>query len=49
MDLGHWEGIGQSRIVVQEIIKELDPEGTELHKSCSFKRGQHHNSGPKYA
>ena len=36
-------------IVVQEIIRELAPEGTELHKSCCLKRRQYHNPGPKYA
>ena len=43
------EGLRVPRIVVQEIIRELDPEGTELRKSHSLKRRQYHNPGPNYA
>ena len=43
------EGFRVPRIVVQEIIRELDPEGTELRQSRCLKRRQHHNPGPNYA
>ena len=43
------EGLRVPRIVVQEIIRELDPEGTELRKSHCLKRRQYHNPGPNYA
>lgn len=43
------EGFRVPRIVVQEIIRELDPEGTELRKSRCLKRRQYHNPGPNYA
>ena len=39
-------GFRVPRILVQEIIRELDPEGTELHKSHCLKRRQYHNPGP---
>ena len=43
------EGFRVPKIVVQEIIRELDPEGTELRKSRCLKRRQYHNPGPNYA
>ena len=43
------EGIKVPRIVVQEIVKELDPEGTELRKSHCLKRRQYYNPGPNYS
>lgn len=43
------EGVRVPRIVVQEIIRELDPEGTELRKRHCLKRRQYHNPGPNYA
>ena len=43
------EGFRVPRIVVQEIIRELDPEGTGLRKSRCIKRRQYHNPGPNYA
>ena len=43
------EGLRVSRIVVQEFVKELDPEGSELRKSHCLKRRQYHNPGPNYA
>ena len=43
------EGLRVPRIVVLEIIRELDPEGTELRKSHCLKRRQYHNPGPNYA
>ena len=32
------EGFRVPRILVQEIIRELDPEGTELHKVTLLKK-----------
>ena len=43
------EGIKVPRIVVQEIVKELDPEGTELRKSHCLKRREYYNPGPNYS
>ena len=43
------EGFRVPRIVVQEIVRELDPEGTELCKSRCLKRRQYHNPGLNYA
>ena len=43
------EGLRVPRIVVQEIIRELDPEVTELRKSHCLKGRQYHNPGPNYA
>ena len=37
------------RIVVQEILREIDPEGTEMRKSHRLKRRTYHNQGPNYA
>ncbi|CAB4016136.1 Hypothetical predicted protein [Paramuricea clavata] len=43
------EGLRVPRIVVQDILKELDPEGTEWRKAHRFKRREYHNPGPNYA
>lgn len=43
------EGLRVPRIVVQDILKELDPEGTELRKAHRLKRREYHNPGPNYA
>jgi hypothetical protein len=40
------EGLQVPRIVVQETLKELDPEGTERRKAHRLKRRQYHNPGP---
>ena len=37
------------RIVVQEIVRELDPDGVELRKSHCLKRRQYHNPSPNHA
>lgn len=43
------EGLRVPRIVVQDILKEIDPEGTELRKAHRLKRREYHNPGPNYA
>ncbi len=43
------EGLQVPRIVVQQTLKELDPEGTERMKAHRLKRRQYHNSGPNLA
>ncbi len=43
------EGIRIPRIVVQEILRELDPEGTELRKARRLKRREYINPGPFFA
>ena len=42
-------GFRVPRIVVQEIIRELDPEGTGLRKSHRLKRREYRNPGHNYA
>ena len=37
------------RIVVQEILREIDPEGTQLRKARRLKRRVYHNPRPNYA
>lgn len=43
------EGIRVPRVVVQDVLKELDPEGTESRKAKCLKRRKYHNPGPNYA
>ena len=43
------DGLRVPRVVVQDILKELDPEGTELRKANRLKRRLYHNPGPNYA
>ena len=43
------EGLQVPRIVVQETLKELDPEGTECRKAHRLKRRQCHNPGPNHS
>lgn len=43
------EGLRVPRIVVQDIIKELDPEGSKLRKAHCLKRRKYHNPGPNFA
>ena len=42
-------GIRVPRIVVQELLRELDPEGTELRKGHRLKRRKYYNPGPNYS
>ena len=43
------EGLRVPRIVVQELFKEVDPEGSELRKAHRLKRREYHNPGPNYS
>ena len=43
------EGIRIPRIVVQEMLRELDPEGCMLSKARRLKRREYVNPGPNYA
>ena len=43
------EGLRVPRIVVQEILKEIDPEASELRRAHRLKRREYHNPGPNYA
>ena len=43
------KGLRVPRIVVQEILREIDPEGTQLRKAHRLKRRVYHNPGPNYA
>lgn len=40
------EGLRVPRIIVQDMLKELDPEGTLLRKAHRLKRRSYHNLGP---
>lgn len=43
------EGLRVPRVVVQDILRKLDPQGTELRKAHRLKRRVYSNSGPNYA
>ena len=43
------KGLRVPRIVVQEILREIDPEGTQLRKAHRLKRRVYHNPGPNYS
>lgn len=43
------QGITVPRSIVQEILRELDPEGTAERKAHRLKRRTYHNVGPNYA
>ena len=43
------EGLRVPRIVVQDMLKELDPEGTQLRKAHRLKRRSYANRGPNDA
>lgn len=43
------EGLRVPRIIVSDIVKELDPIGTELRKAKRLKRRVYYNPGPNYA
>ena len=40
------EGIRVPRTIVQDLVKEMDPEGTERRKCHRLKTRAYHNSGP---
>ena len=43
------EGIHVPRIIVQDLFKEMDPEGSELQRKHRLKRRVYHNPGPNYS
>ncbi|CAB3978133.1 RNA-directed DNA polymerase from mobile element jockey [Paramuricea clavata] len=43
------EGICVPRVIVQDLLKEMDPEGAELWKRHRLKRRAYHNPGPNYS
>ena len=43
------EGICVPRVIVQDLLKEMDPEGSELRKRHRLKRKTYHNPGPNYS
>ena len=43
------QGVRAPRIVVQKLLKEMDPEGTEERRRHVLKRRTYHNIGPNYA
>ena len=43
------EGIRVPRVIVQDLLKEMDPEGTERRKRHRLKQRAHHNPGPNYS
>lgn len=42
------EGLRVPRVIVEDMLKELDPEGTERRKAHRLKRRCYHNPGPNY-
>ena len=43
------EGLRVPRVIVQDLLKEIDPEGTELDRKHCLKRRMYQNPGPNYA
>ena len=43
------EGIRVPRIIVQDLLKEMDPEGSELRRKHRLKRRVYQNPGPNYS
>lgn len=43
------EGIRMPRVIVQDLLKEMDPEGTERRKCHRLKRRIYHNPGLNYS
>ena len=44
----HLRGKRVPRIIVQERLKDIDPEGSELRKAHRIKKRKYHNPGPNY-
>ena len=42
-------GIRIPRVVVQQLLKELDPEGAEMRKGHRLRRRRYYNLGPNYS
>lgn len=45
---GRFEGLNVPCIIVQDILKEVDPEGCHLRKAHRLKRRTYHCLGPNY-
>ena len=43
------EGLRIPRVIVQDLLREMDPDGTALRKRHSLKRRTYQNPGPNYA
>ena len=43
------EGLRIPRVIVQDLLKEMDPEGTELRRKHRLKRREYQNPGPNYS
>ena len=43
------EGLRIPRVVVQDLLKEIDPEGVQARKAHRLKRRVYHNPRPNYA
>ena len=43
------EGLRVPRVIVQDLLKEMDPDGTEVRRKHCLKRRMYHNPGPTYA
>ena len=42
-------GLRVPRVIVQDLVREMHPEGSELRKKHRLKRRTYHNPGPNYA
>ena len=42
-------GLRIPRVIVEDLLKEMDPQGTELRKKHRLKRRTYQNPGPNYA
>ena len=47
--LSKMEGLHIPRVIVQDLLKEMDPEGTELRRKHRLKRREYQNPGPNYS
>ena len=43
------EGLRIPRVIVQDLLKEMDPEGSELRRKHHLKRRVYQNPGPNYS
>ena len=43
------EGLQVPRVIVQDLLKEMDPDGTDLRRKHCLKRRMYHNPGLNYA
>ena len=43
------EGLRIPRVIVQDLLKKMDPEGSELRRKHRLKRRVYQNPGPNYS